>query len=376
MEFIAIGVSAGILAGLFGIGGGVVIVPALLLVAKMAPDKATGTSLAALLLPVGALGAWRYYRLDLVDLRGRTYVVYGLTSVNGRQGGRGAEGGEKSEGESNRQEAGVVRLHRDRRSQSELVVNDYSPVADLYDLYVQATFDLAFFEAEVHRAGGPVLELMAGTGRVSRAIAPHAPRLTCVDRSASMLRRLTAALGEQRPSPRVICADVVALPLERAFALAIFPFNSFAELVSPGAQAAALREAHRVLRDGGRLIVTLHNPLVRRRTLGGEPRLLGRFPRPAGGSLEVWARDTHTGTRTVACLQTYRLFDGVGALERAHQLTIVFALIEPAELVGLAEAAGFRVVARYGDYDRSPFDPATSPFFICELARGATALDS
>jgi uncharacterized membrane protein YfcA len=78
MEFIAIGVSAGILAGLFGIGGGVVIVPALLLVAKMAPDKATGTSLAALLLPVGALGAWRYYRLDLVDLRVALCIALGL----------------------------------------------------------------------------------------------------------------------------------------------------------------------------------------------------------------------------------------------------------------------------------------------------------
>jgi hypothetical protein len=46
------------------------------------------------------------------------------------------------------------------------------------------------------------------------------------------------------------------------------------------------------------------------------------------------------------------------------------------KLVGLAEATGFRVVARYGNYDRSPFDPATSPFFICKLARGAPALDS
>jgi uncharacterized membrane protein YfcA len=78
MEFLAIGMCAGILAGLFGIGGGVVIVPALLLVAKVAPDKATGTSLAALLLPVGALGAWRYYRADLVDLRVAAWIALGL----------------------------------------------------------------------------------------------------------------------------------------------------------------------------------------------------------------------------------------------------------------------------------------------------------
>jgi hypothetical protein len=78
MQFLAIGLSAGILAGMFGIGGGVVIVPALILFAKMLPEKATGTSLAALLLPVGALGAWHYYRSDFVDLRAAAWIALGL----------------------------------------------------------------------------------------------------------------------------------------------------------------------------------------------------------------------------------------------------------------------------------------------------------
>jgi hypothetical protein len=66
MEFLAIGMVGGILSGLFGIGGGVVIVPALMFVARMKPETATGTSLASLLLPVGALGAWHYYRHGFV----------------------------------------------------------------------------------------------------------------------------------------------------------------------------------------------------------------------------------------------------------------------------------------------------------------------
>ncbi len=78
MELLAIGVAAGLLAGLFGIGGGVVIVPALLLVARMSPQRAVGTSLAALLLPVGALGAWHYYRSGQVDMRAALLVALGL----------------------------------------------------------------------------------------------------------------------------------------------------------------------------------------------------------------------------------------------------------------------------------------------------------
>ena len=54
--FLAIGVAAGVLSGLFGIGGGIIIVPALIFFARFAPAMATGTSLGSLLLPVGALG--------------------------------------------------------------------------------------------------------------------------------------------------------------------------------------------------------------------------------------------------------------------------------------------------------------------------------
>lgn len=78
MLYILIGLAAGVLSGLFGIGGGVVIVPALLLLAGMSPLAATGTSLGALLLPVGALGAWAYYRNGHLDLRASLLIALGL----------------------------------------------------------------------------------------------------------------------------------------------------------------------------------------------------------------------------------------------------------------------------------------------------------
>ncbi len=76
--FLVIGVFAGVLSGMFGIGGGIVIVPALLLVAKMSPLTATGTSLGALLLPVGALGAWEYYRHGNINIKAAVLIAAGL----------------------------------------------------------------------------------------------------------------------------------------------------------------------------------------------------------------------------------------------------------------------------------------------------------
>ena len=76
--YIAIGLGAGVLSGLFGIGGGIVIVPALLYFARFQPIMATGTSLGALLLPVGALGAWEYYRKGNLQVEASLWIAAGL----------------------------------------------------------------------------------------------------------------------------------------------------------------------------------------------------------------------------------------------------------------------------------------------------------
>ena len=76
--FLVIGLAAGLLSGLFGIGGGIIIVPALLLVGRMQPAVATGPSLGALLLPVGARGAWQYYKNGHLDVRAALLIAVGI----------------------------------------------------------------------------------------------------------------------------------------------------------------------------------------------------------------------------------------------------------------------------------------------------------
>ncbi len=76
--YLATGALGGLLAGLFGIGGGIVIVPSLVLLARMSQKTATGTSLGALLLPVGLLGALAYWRTGHVDIKAALWVALGL----------------------------------------------------------------------------------------------------------------------------------------------------------------------------------------------------------------------------------------------------------------------------------------------------------
>ena len=73
-----IGLAGGVVSGLFGVGGAIVIVPALMLLVKLPPHTASGTSLASLLLPVGLLGAMEYYRRGQVNIPYAVILSAGL----------------------------------------------------------------------------------------------------------------------------------------------------------------------------------------------------------------------------------------------------------------------------------------------------------
>jgi uncharacterized protein len=70
-----IGLGAGVFAGFFGVGGGIVLVPALIYVMGFSQHKATGTSLAVLLPPVGLAAVLEYYRHDYVDLKAAAIIA-------------------------------------------------------------------------------------------------------------------------------------------------------------------------------------------------------------------------------------------------------------------------------------------------------------
>jgi uncharacterized membrane protein YfcA len=64
-----IGLAAGILSGMIGIGGGIIIVPALVFVLGFTQQQAQGTSLGLLLLPVGILAVMNYYKQGFIDIK-------------------------------------------------------------------------------------------------------------------------------------------------------------------------------------------------------------------------------------------------------------------------------------------------------------------
>jgi uncharacterized membrane protein YfcA len=78
VSVILVGLMAGVLSGLVGVGGGIIIVPALVLVLGFSQHQAIGTSLGILLLPAGIFAVISYYKNGYIDLKVVLFLFIGF----------------------------------------------------------------------------------------------------------------------------------------------------------------------------------------------------------------------------------------------------------------------------------------------------------
>jgi len=76
--YLLLGLIAGILSGLLGIGGGIIIVPALVFLLGFSQHAAQGTTLAMMVPPIGLLAAWMYYSKGYVDIKVAALMCIGF----------------------------------------------------------------------------------------------------------------------------------------------------------------------------------------------------------------------------------------------------------------------------------------------------------
>ncbi len=252
-----------------------------------------------------------------------------------------------------------------------MAINQYDAVADLYDVYVPVTFDIPFFLEEAKKCSGEILELMAGTGRVSLPLLEAGVRLACVDNSADMLAILHDKLAARGLAADLYCQDVCRLDLPRQFASVIIPFHSFAHIVSVEDQQAALQRIRRCLLPGGSFICTLGNPAIRRVPVDGQLRLFRKYPLGAGqGTLLLWLLENFhpADDHVVETLEFFEEYAENGSLRSKRLMELHFRLTNRKEFETLARSAGFEITTFYGDYTRAEFQAETSPYMIWIMA--------
>ena len=171
----------------------------------------------------------------------------------------------------------------------------------------QIAGDVAFYEQLAREAGGPVLELGCGTGRIALALAERGLDITGIDVSDGMLtlarRKAAACPAFVRDHLALINQDMRHLNLGRRFGLAFVPFRSFQHLLTIDQQQQSLQAIRRHLEPTGRLALHLFHP---RLDLLIDAKII--LPGPSGS-------DPETGRRYVGrVLQTS--FDHLNQVRR------------------------------------------------------------
>ena len=239
-------------------------------------------------------------------------------------------------------------------------------LARLYDLDLQDDpGDLDLWTALAAEAEGPVLELMAGSGRIAIPLAEDGHEVTAVDLDVAMLsrarRRAEAAGPEVVARITLVPGDVSTpdLDLGRHFGLAIIALNSILLLGSRAAQRAVwerlaahlapggvaavdswLPDAHDLARYDGRLHLEYHRP---------DPET-GRWV------TKMAAAQHDAATQTVALTTIYEEGDPGEPASRWVRRDVV-RLVTADELRAMAEATGLEVELVAGGYDLEPLGP-------------------
>ena len=235
-----------------------------------------------------------------------------------------------------------------------MTANLYDPLVDLYEQqYASYRDDLAFYRDLARDYGAPVLELGAGTGRVTRALAASGHEVVAVEPSGKMLARAkqkleAAGLSEQ---VRWLNSNAQDLNLDAHFPLIIAPFNMLMHLYTIKEQDAALAQVRRHLERGGRFACDLYNPHF------GQLDVLRREPYWANvaDNSELFVLQHHDADAQV--LESRYYLDTVDA--SGHLTRQVFSLTQRYyyrfELERALYAANFGHVTLYGDFDKQRY---------------------
>jgi SAM-dependent methyltransferase len=219
-------------------------------------------------------------------------------------------------------------------------------VAARYDETSAWMFDPAVVEPAVDllaslAGDGAALELGIGTGRIALPLAARGVRVRGIDLSEAMVARLRAKPGGAAID--VAIGDFATTTVEGTFSLAYLVFNTIMNLTTQEAQVACFRNAARHLAPGGRFVIEVGVPQLQRLPPGE------RF-RPFHVGSEHVGFDEYELAEQGLVSHHYR----IGA-DRAEAVAMPFRYVWPAELDLMAQLAGMRLEARWGDWDRQPF---------------------
>jgi SAM-dependent methyltransferase len=190
-------------------------------------------------------------------------------------------------------------------------------------------------------AGGRVLELAIGTGRIGLPLRERGVEVHGIELSEAMVARLRAKPGGA--DLPVTMGDMSSVRTGGRYRLVYLVFNTIGNLTTQAAQVACFRNAAAHLERGGLFLIETGVPRLRQLPPGETARVFERMP-------DKWGIDEYDLASQGLVSHHLHLVDG-----RFEVQSIPFRYVWPAELDLMASMAGMHLRDRWADWARSPF---------------------
>jgi len=250
----------------------------------------------------------------------------------------------------------------------------YEP--DLYDIVTPGAFlgDIDWYRRKAQECGGPILELGAGTGRISVALARAGVTVHALDADSNMLaalrRKIAAESSEVQARLVIVESDMRTFQLTERFALVIAPFRVLLHNLTEEDQLACFRRVREHLRPGGRFAFNVFHPSLEYMgqhsgALAGVWRWIGTFEGHDGGwVVRSEANRYDTVRRRVHSQHRYEEYGPDGTLRRTFLHRLELSYWYAADIRRVLEGAGFPSVHISGGFDGRPFEKDTDELVI------------
>lgn len=215
----------------------------------------------------------------------------------------------------------------------------YDAIADLYDPWsASVTEDIAFYREEARRAGGRVVELGVGTGRIAIPLAADGVDVIGVDSSARMLEVCAQRAAAAGVELDLRLGDLAEPPVREHVPLVIVPFRSYLHLQTQAERRRALTAARELLVPAGRLVFDVFAP-----DADDIAETNGRWIEREPG---IWERADWDPTRRTLTLS-------IRGDSAESQMALAWA--DESEWRTLLVDAEFEIEACYGWFDRTAY---------------------
>jgi SAM-dependent methyltransferase len=263
--------------------------------------------------------------------------------------------------------------------------DEYAPFYDWENARTLGRRDVPFWRNLAVHAGGPVLELGCGTGRIAIPLGRAGVSLVGVDRSEAMLARARQRVRRSRlaRNVRLVRGDIRFLPFRTAkacgrlprsahaaseggFALVMAPYGVLQSLLRERDLAATLDAVSRVLRPGGTFGLELVADLPSWQEYKKRVSLTG-WRGSRGGAHVTLVETVRQDRARHLTIFDQQFTERRGARRRTHRFALTFRTLSVPQMTRRLEKAGLEITALLGDYRGGPWDRRAEVWMI--LAR-------